>query len=379
MKKIQIVILALLLLFSMTSGCAQTDVNGGAGTESQQKTEEEGQMGQGDTGSTDGTYTVEELEATKPNELVREKLDAGLDVLVACSMIADVPVLMEVYASQIEATITAEGFNWTLTHAGGDTAAMISQIENYVLMGAACVILVPPDAMSIKDACLAAHEAGTDTVIFGVEGVDYGYCIRTDTYQQGALTSEIALEWAKQNYPDLSAEHPLHAAVAYNSNVADVIIQGEAMIETLEAEGLCVVTYSDSGSLGSADWGYSFGEAAMTYDNEIRIFCAVSCSDLIGVSNYILSQPSYNPSEFGAVGCNPDTAFLTAMEELSPIGQAILRGTAQYGVDIGIGIGKTALIALFDEQPAPCEIILNLYSITSSDFPCDLAYGEPVF
>lgn len=303
-----------------------------------------------------------DLSKTKPCEYVREKLDAGMQVIVGCTMIEDVPMLMEVWAGEIKNKLEPEGVTVNITAAGGDMAVMINQIENFVTMGAACVITIPTDTLAIQEIAKVAMEAGVQIMTWGVEESDYTIAVRNNVVGKGRLEGEMAAAWAKMRYPDATAENPVKVAFFRDDAVTSKVAMCDATAEAVQASGTNVIVYTQNGNSATLDDAFLAAENALTYDPDIRIFVTHIYTAAVGASNYVMSQPHLDPSEFGAFGLDEDPVAVDMIDNMSANNEAILRGCSVTTDSPGVRLGNAAYEVLFDGVIAPRLYYAEVFS-----------------
>lgn len=359
MKKILSIVLIFAMLFSISLLCAcngqEAEVTENGNTTSK--------ANQGEANQDEPTD-----EGTKASDSIRARLDAGEEVIVGCVMLADVPVLMEVWAGQIIDILEPEGFTMNITSADGDMAQMISQIENFLTMGVACIITVPTDAATLNEIAKQAMAEGVQILTWGVEESDYTICCRNDSITKARMMVYMGAAWVAKFYPEVNEDNKLKVAFFRENSVVDKIASGDAAAETIEEVGIFDNVYTQIGDTSGLDDSFVAGENALTYDPEIRVFFAHQYTAAMGISNYVMSQPELNPAEYGVFSMDEDTASVDMIENLSPKNEAIFRGTTIPATSQGTKLGEVALQVIMEDITAPQLFQVDIFAHTDGTY-----------
>ena len=153
---------------------------------------------------TDGEITEEMLKASKNNEYVFEKLDAGWEMNLAYVAQNDNYFVSTQLMGDAMNQMAEYGFSNTYYVASdGNISDQISQLETLVTANEVCGIFVQTgDPAAIQDAVEAAQDAGITVVIYGIY-TDYDTIIATvDNYECGIGAATMASAWIDYKYPD---------------------------------------------------------------------------------------------------------------------------------------------------------------------------------
>ena len=370
MKKLLSVVFSLLFLLSLCilPGC-QSGQDESSGTPSGQETgsgtgQSQETQPPAEGSGTETEITQQMLEESKPCEYIQEKLDAGMEVSVAFSGGRDNFFVSSILSTGVQGVLEDLGFNWIYINANGDIALQITQLENFVQMGIAAIVIQTIDAEAICDTVLAAQEAGTKCILYGVTPSYDTIVVRTDVYECGVQTANMALAWVSQRYPN-AGEGEIHAAVFGSAVGVDQIAKTDGMKDTLNADPRITLSYVDD-EVGNIDEAYTSMEAAMMYDPDIRLLVCYSLAGAYGGNNYVLTLPDADLGEFGMFASGTDD-ITTQMLEEAAAGQGCFRGTILDGENPFIDLANTTVAALFGEIEAPYFFWQPLFSQVSSD------------
>lgn len=281
----------------------------------------------------------------------------------------DIEILVTMM-NYLEEQLTARGIEFQLSGAMFENTRYIELIENYVTMGADIIVTIPMDTAAIKDAVLAAEEAGTH-VVFVSSPPEYSDSISggiySDYYEVGYLAGEMACAWARQTYPDLE-EIPI--AITTAESDADSISRSSGMRDAIEADDKCFVVY-ESYNATSADDGYNFAEEVMTVHPETRVFLMYESDPAIGVNNYIQAYLQGNTdlsyADFGVfgVGYSGTAAELINASETD---ESSVRGVAYYSaLEPGEPVMEV-INAIIDGEDLPYWLVEECFTVNSFGF-----------
>lgn len=281
----------------------------------------------------------------------------------------DIEILVTMM-NYLEEQLTARGIEFQLSGAMFENTRYIELIENYVTMGADIIVTIPMDTAAIKDAVLAAEEAGTH-VVFVSSPPEYSDSISggiySDYYEVGYLAGEMACAWAKQTYPDLE-EIPI--AITTAESDSDSISRSSGMRDAIEADDKCFVVY-ESYNTTSADDGYNFAEEVMTVHPETRAFLMYESDPAIGVNNYIQAYLQGNAdlsyADFGVFGVGY-SGTAAELIEASETDSSSLRGVACYSaLEPGEPVMEV-INAIIDGKDLPYWLVEECFTVNRFGF-----------
>jgi len=264
---------------------------------------------------------------------IQAMLDAGEDVLVgfALSTIAD--EMTQAQATQMQEKFKADGVNLQYISSDDDLALQITQIENFIEMGAKEIIISSKEPSALKEVCEKAMDQGIYVVFSGEANLDrIGFTPSGANAMDGTAAGEqlakMALKWVAETYPD-AEEGSIHVGVMAIDGVS-MSAEMDAAYDAAFAGTPCQVTYRSPLCI-TADDGYNAAEEALTFDPEIRIFMGFTADDAIGASNYFeANKADYDMSQFAAF-CTGVSGSGTDMIDKSVNNESILRGLCVIG------------------------------------------------
>lgn len=367
MKKTLSIVLALVMVLGLLAACSSGDGDTPAVTSSAPTPSDGGAEASQDPNGEEESITKEMLENSKPGEYVVEKVAAGMEVTLAYIGYVDNEAIMEVFAGGVKEVCDELGVNFVKTHANGDVANQISQIENYITMQVAAICLVPPDADTIRDAVMDAQNNGITVVLYGVTGGgDYSISTRIDNAAQGAEIGKMCVAWAKQRYPD-AGENEIKAAVFGTYAIDEQRKKTDAMVAQIEAAPNMELTFFTDGLQDNIESGFNTMQDALTYDSNIKVFAVISYLASMGAQNYIMAQPGLNYDEYCVFTGGLDST-LDDMLAASSEGNGVLRGSVAPMGTSAYYLGLACREALLGEISAPFERLFEFEYKTEANF-----------
>ncbi|MGI5971589.1 MAG: substrate-binding domain-containing protein [Oscillospiraceae bacterium] len=312
-----------------------------------------------------------DLEKTKPNEYVFEKIEAGMTPYIGISFLNIGDEFQKMYTDGLLADMKALGFDGSIVDGRGDAIVQLEQIENFVTMKAAAIVIRVGDVDMYEDVYKRCQEQGTYMAMFAAIPTTWhpDLTAPVDQVEQGTQVVNMTRHWLDLRYPDAEPES-LHAAVFGRMDNTENVTRYETMKEKLQEDPRVKLTFTIDSCL-TLEEGFNGAQQALSYDPDIRIFLANSGTSLVGVNNYVFTQPQYDPSEFCCFGTGKDN---TAMEmiEASKTDESIFRGIIATGYDTLWGAVYRGLVALFKgEVKAPYTYWERQYAIASFDYYYD--------
>ncbi len=363
MKKVLAIVLAFLMVLSFASLAA-------CGEKKEETKPADGQ--QTTTTPADGEITEEVLKASKPNEYVQEKLDAGWEMDIDWSLHNDNYFVHTQLAEAGMAKLAEYGFGGTIFAApDNNIAEQISQMETICTKGESCgVIVQTSDPGALETVVGQLQESGITVVIYGIE-CDYDTIVAmADVYQAGYGAAVMAHEWAKVRYPD---EVVKCAVLGAQINVPTVTLS-QGMLDGVEEYENLELTYYGDNEGDCLENGYNGAEAALMLDGDVKIFVCYQMSAGLGVNNYLEAQAK-DFGEYGIFGTSEDDTTAEMLEKAAS-NQSAFRGTISAGAGVPDTAVNTMVEALLgDGVPLGTLRVDPMKAWTSSDYTCDFTIG----
>ena len=366
MKKILAILLALVMLLSLASLAA-------CGDKKEETKPADTEQGEETTPPADGEITEEVLKASKNNEYVFEKLEAGWEMDLAYMAQNDNYFVATQLMGDAMNQMAEFGFNNTYYAAAGENIAeQISQMETLVTAGEVCGIFVQTgDPAAIQDAVEAAQDAGISVVIYGIY-TDYDTIIATvDNYECGIGAADMASSWIDYKYPD-AGPGDIKTAITGKTMMAPLIEMYEGFQAGAALDERMDVVFMDNNTMSIED-GYNTAQNALMADPDIRVFISYQMSAALGINNY-LEAAGVDMSEYGIFTTSVDDST-EAMLAAAAEGKGSIQGTIAAGSGVADTMVQAMLGALRGEIPLGTTILDPMIALTASTFSCDWSIG----
>lgn len=293
-----------------------------------------------------------------PDAGIQARLDAGEEVLIGLCFTGLDNQQMAQQHDFLMQSFTELGFACSSAISNSNVVLMIEQVENFITMEAALIIINPPDTDSVKEVLLKAIDAGTYVVFMAMNRpedyeVSGGSAVNWDLL--GEVFCEMVGFWTDKAYPD-AAENPIKVAFSSFSMVEFYKGMCDGIAASVTADPRYDLVYTKDLSVGP-DGGFTFAEEALTVDRDIKLLLAWQNSVAVGVNNYVMANPEYDPAAM-AVFATGAASESREIIEASANNESIYRGTVAYGYEKGNynsaeGLLHVALTLLFEEAEPP--------------------------
>lgn len=319
-----LLVICMLLSLALMVGCAEKDA---PDTEAPAATAGTGTAAGGAAGgTTTGTIDEATLEASKPNEYIKEKLDAGMEVQVAFIPIEFGSSTFIIMDDGFREGFEGLGMTYMSSAYEMDTAKHMDLVENYIQMGVAMIISICLDD-SLTDLAAKAIESGTYFCVRkSLVSYPTSFNAASDPYVFGGKIADMMLAWVDYKHPN-AGEREVKLACVTNEVAQVFIVQHAGIVDRLNEDGRINLCYTSSEVNLTTDTGYTFAEAAYMYDPEITMYMACSFSQAIGVSNYLLTLQGVDFDNIAVFATDVDEGAAETVNDPSNL----VRGFASEG------------------------------------------------
>jgi len=382
MKKFAAILLAMLMLLSFAALAACTDretpgPQGGTSTDTDTDTDRDTGPDTGpDVGPDDGGITEEVLRASKPNEYVREKLDAGWEMRIDWSLHQDNFFTHTQLAEGALEQFAEYGFVGQIYCADNNSITnQIIQLENMLTVGNCCgVCIQTSDPDALENIVGQLQDAGITVVVYGIECAYPTIVATADVYNAGYGVGVMASAWVDARYPDAGPGDIHTAGLGGSSNIPNQTLS-RGMRDALEEDDRFLITYWGDDEGSTMEQSYNGAQAAMLTDDAIRVFAVYQMSGALGVNNFLEAQ-GYDLTEFGVFGTSEDDTT-AGLLQAAVEGTSAFRGTVCAGGGVPDTIVNVMIEALLgDGVPLGTMVVDPMYAWTSSDYTCDFTIGD---
>ena len=366
MKGILAIILALAILLSLTSLAACGDKKEEPKPADTKQTEE-------NAPSAEEEITEEVLKASRNNEYVFEKLEAGWKMDLAYMAQNDNYFVSTQLMGDAMNQMAEFGFTNTYYAApDSNISEQISQLETLVTAGEVCGIFIQTgDPAAIQDYVEAAQDEGITVVIYGIY-TDYDTIVATvDNYECGIGAAKMASAWIDYKYPD-AGPGDIKTAITGALRHAGLVSMYEGFQAGAALDERMDVVFMDDATTTVED-GYNTAQNALMADPDIRVFISYQMSAALGINNY-LEAAGVDMSEYGIFTTSVDDST-EAMLAAAAEGKGSIQGTIAAGSGVADTMVQAMLGALRGEIPLGTTILDPMIALTASTFSCDWSIG----
>lgn len=252
------------------------------------------------------------------------------DLLVGyCAPSTTEPFLANL-TNEVQRLFAAEGIRVQIASAQGDAATQISQIENFVAMGANLIILMPVDPTSVGDAIRRAQARGTKVMVSGADPGVYDAITWIDQFQNGSMMAEMAADWVEKTFPSATPGSIEVAIIeARDTPPASDRSNGMLTITKLTNKVKIVAVQGDAKSEAA---GMAVAENILQANPNVKLFLCYNSGGALGVNEFAMrpGSPITNKTQFAVFTSDVDPQSIQALKN-SRDGKSVLRGIVQFG------------------------------------------------
>lgn len=282
-----------------------------------------------------------------------ELIEEGISPLIGITA----PLLSDEYLivmiGSLQEQLEAQGFSTMAMSAENNISTQIEQVENFITMGAVCIIEAAIDIDSLSACNETAREAGIIVTCLGAQPLNHEIDggIATDWEQLGIAAAEQIIAYLDYTYPD-DPNVSIKTAFSQNSSLSRPKICSENMRSTLETDPRINIIF-EKDLVMEIDTGFTFAEEALTYDPEITLFAMYIDASAVGANNYLASLPDVDFSNY-AIFCTNGGDTWRELLAMSATNESAIRGSICYGgADPAAGLFETAYKMLMGEESSP--------------------------
>lgn len=306
MKKACTLLLALLLVAALVTGCTpQTEAPASSAAPESQP----------------------EASASEAAEDGGDSVPAGEAVKVGITLMNTDSEWQASMADFIVQHLTDSGFEPTLVSGDGDSATQIEQIENFAVMGCGVIVAQLVDPLGSTSVIKQVREQGIKVVAIVFTPEEYDGLIRADQFGCGKSVAELAADWVEERYPD-AEDGSIECAILSSSANDDAIERSEGLYTIEEICPKVKVTVDqEPTNMNSSETAMSLAENIYLTNPNIKLVLCYNSAGALGVNNYLVSaeSPVSDLSEIGVFGNDIAEEVAAAIRD-SVDNKSVLRG-----------------------------------------------------
>lgn len=327
MKKVLIVLVAVLLVATMFAGCSSTPAAAPASASAPASGSAAGSSA-ASTASAIASATTSALASAKT-----AKAPKDTKVLFA-------PMTMEGdYWSIMDTTFkklfTDGGYQYSMVSADMDALKQVEQIEDATQTGTDLIIIIPVQPTAVADACKSAMAKGT--LVFGFindTGDGARNCFRGVDQDTSAKTIvDMANSWVAKTFPN-AADGSVNTVILGDTSTADQKTRYDSM-QKYAAQNKALKVLEAASVESSTTQGQAMAENMFQKHPDIQLFLVASGDVAIGVNSFVTApkSPVKDISKFGIFSSEIGAQQADLLKK-ADTNQSAYRGSAVSGGNI---------------------------------------------
>ena len=255
---------------------------------------------------------------------------------------------MAFLSGELEKRFKADGWEWNIGIADGDSKKQIDQIENFMTLGVGTLVVVAVDPTGLKDALTQAKAAGIHIINFTTDpGVGDVY-MGADETLVGQTNADVASAWIDKTFPNAAAGS-VKVAIMEFRDTPEASHRSDGLQSISKNSKVTIVkTVASPNDTAGAQ---SATENLLLTNPDLNVILTYNSAMALGVNAAVMapSSPITDKSKFGVFGA--DISQEVASDILaSKTDKSVLRGVTQIGGDINVTLGN--LVKYADELNA---------------------------
>lgn len=233
-------------------------------------------------------------------------------------------------AEDTKKLLEADGATVQIADAALDSSKQISQIENFAVMGAKVIIIIPVDPDSLTDSIKYAQSLGTKVLVMNADTHAYDCFMTSDRYEIGKQCAQLAADWIDETFPD-AADRSIEVAIFESRSNPQESEDSDGMHEI---ENLC-----SKATISKVVDGIATNEAAqeaiatlLQTNPEVKVVICFNGEGCLGVNEYAMTSGLVSIPEFATFG--GDWSNQIAEEVYKSLSnESVYRGSVKFGSD----------------------------------------------
>jgi ABC-type sugar transport system substrate-binding protein len=233
-------------------------------------------------------------------------------------------------AEDTKTLLEAEGVEVQIADAALDSSKQISQIENFAVMGAKAIIVIPVDPDSLTDSIKYAQEQGAQVLVMNGDTGAYDCFMTSDRYEIGKTAAQLTANWIEETFPD-AADESVEVAIfesrtnPQESNNSD----GMHEITNLCSKAKVVKVVDGIATNQAAQEAVS---TVLQTNPDIKAIICFNGEGCLGVSEYAMASSSIDKSQFATFGADWSDQIAEEVHK-SLTNESLYRGSVKFGSD----------------------------------------------
>ena len=348
-KKIFSLVLCLILLVSVMSGCGNG--NGGSkdtaapGTKAPETQAPETQGSIKDTAQSVADAVTDTLGGNAAGKKVGITVPSvGNDFVLALT-------------GAMQEAVKEAGCEVQFDSAESNVTTQISQIENDITMGCDILVVWAVNGDGVSNACKKAVDQGIPVLAFANEIPDASCSmISASDGDMGTACAEIATDWIEKNFAD-AGDGEVKVFVMTASTIPEAVVRSDGILNKIKECSKVSVIEAEVPDWNDTGAARSLAENTLLANPDIDVIICANGASGLGSESFVMSagSPVEDKSKF-AIFCVDETEEITAKIAASVNNESVLRGTISMGsIQDTIGDFMKAMTPLLNDE-APMDV-----------------------
>ena len=233
-------------------------------------------------------------------------------------------------AEDTKSLLEADGAEVQIADASLDSSKQISQIENFAVMGADAIIVIPVDPDSLTDSIKYAQEQGAKVLVMNGDTKAYDCFMTSDRYEIGKAAAQLAANWIDETFPD-AEDGSVEVAIFESRTNPEEANNSDGMHEITN---LCpkanIVKVVDGIATNQA--AQEASSTLFQTNPDVKVVLCFNGEGCLGVNEYAMSSGNVEKSEFATFGADWSDQIAEEIHK-SLTDESLYRGSVKFGSD----------------------------------------------
>lgn len=233
-------------------------------------------------------------------------------------------------AEDTKALLGAEGVEVQITDAALDSSKQISQIENFAVMGAKAIIVIPVDPDSLTDSIKYAQSQGVQVLVMNGDTGAYDCFMTSDRYEIGKSAAQLAANWIEETFPD-AGDETVEVAIFESRTNPEEANNSDGMHE--------ITNLCSKAKIAKVVDGIATNQAAqeavstlLQTNPDVKVVLCFNGEGCLGVGEYAMTSGNVEKSKFATFGADWSDQIAEEIHK-SLNDESIYRGSVKFGSD----------------------------------------------
>ncbi len=257
--------------------------------------------------------------------------DSGKDALVGFCANTNSVAFVSWLANTTKDLLAKDGVKVQIADAALTASTQISQIENFAVMGAKAIVIIPVDPKSLKDSITYAQSKGTKVLVLNSDTGVYDCLMTSDRHEIGVNTAKLAVSWINETFPD-AKDGSIEVAIFEDRTNPEASANSDGLHEIAKLSPKVKVVKVVDG-VNTNEGGQAAVSTLLQTNPNVRAVLCYNSEGSLGVSEYVMSSGVISDlSKFGTFAADW-TDQIGAEIQKSITNKSVYRGSVKFGSD----------------------------------------------